>query len=1203
MSYATYWEQADGSVVDRNGLIITADERAEINKSVYSLPIYQENIKDDIMQRLRNGDDIIIDGSTGSGKSTWVPIFAREALGKKVIQTVPRVLAAMTCAERISQILLAETWNPDYTLGYWEVWYRTGAGSSADGLANLSVHTDGLEMMRQLLSEIFPSVLIIDEVQNKSIATELILFIAKYKLDIQLIIMSATLDPKLYQNYMESRNKDIPVIQIPWRTFPIADHYSVAKWCLDKTIELAKSWKHTLHLVSGKSRIEEVITELSKDLWPGYEIIPLHAELSKEEQFSVIIPPQDDTITRVMVATNVAEESITIPYLNAVVDEWMHKVWRINAYWVPELRVEAVTMANTLQRKWRVGRTSPWEYFRFNDTPIEDLHDYPEAAIENSMLEREILLFAKSWKDISWIIGRAKSAKKEAFVHQVDQNLLHIWYERLTQIGALDDLWNITALWQDLLYISLEPSLGRMIIEWVLRWCSEEIIAITAILSVNSFLSKDGTWKELKNGTNKKSDFFMYLDLYDLVTKKEINQEVVQRLVYLWLDRDEITAFQEQKDKALYEMVNLDPIGIKNHKVTQIANKISTLQNSLISNGISISKDKSISGKQIHMRAKQEWREHLVENILTSISAGYPFYVFEYQTEFKTYIQYNTGGTKVPYDFKQASISSVAPWPKKLYVAEPFIIGPNESHADAAYDETFFDSAEKLEWDFRIISHLTEISESHLKNAIHSQDSYASIFPERKKSSNSSWYANIDEVKAKYDALAEELWNESFSHRKFLQYALPLLLMVENKQFVKFLKWKPMQVVNSLENRLRKFFIHQEGDYIHRVSNNIRDIENSFINDSHIHDEFREWEQKATNARKKNKGKKITRTDAEVIVQKKELFDAQMLINQEIWYIEGGNFDTQFSKVRVKLLSNYINDIIGDGKTYNILRDVFSEEVWSKSVADRQKDIQITKESWNKKTQVRALKTRLEQCQKSLLKVQQMLDFTSSGTQKNYDSIDFDFCYNTALDLEKTKALFSKSQRAKYHKGIKAIRLFKDDKSWASRFQNGLNVANSSFTSVINEIQAEVKIRESELHEMQSNINAEKEGTLKTRTELNFFLSSIYEDEYFNTIVRGKISQILTEILESSEIDEVIEKYITKVFKMEELKKLKRTETIHSFLSAKKKYDATLRRVQKIISQYHKTTPANTSGVIDATWAISAKRKELLDLKSTILSI
>ncbi len=334
--------------------------------------------------------------------------------------------------------------------------------------------------MRMAYSGLVPDVLVLDEVHNFAIPTEILAMLMKYRTDVKIIIMSATLDPAIFQEYFSHISSDIPVIKIPGRTYPVTKYFNPSENYIESISTQHKEGKNILFFVPGKREIEDNIALIRAKLGPDAEIFPLHADLPKEEQQKLLTKTTDKP--RVIVCTNVAEESITIPYIDMVMDLGTHKVARYNNLGIQELRLENTAQANCLQRAGRAGRTHPGVYVRANDTSFEELPKYPEAPIEREMLDKYILILLANNIDIVKLYEEEALNDRQLFFHGFNKKLLDISYYRLTQIGAIDQAKNITPLGRDLLKFPLDIYHARMLRESIKRMCVEDMIYMTAIL-------------------------------------------------------------------------------------------------------------------------------------------------------------------------------------------------------------------------------------------------------------------------------------------------------------------------------------------------------------------------------------------------------------------------------------------------------------------------------------------------------------------------------------------------------------------------------------------------------------------------------------------------------------------------------------------------------------------------------------------------
>lgn len=304
--------------------------------------------------------------------------------------------------------------------------------------------------------------------------------------------------------------------------------------------------KNILFFVPGKKEIDDNIALLRATFGEDVEIFPLHADLPKEEQ-QKLLTKSTSKKPRIIVCTNVAEESITIPYIDVVVDLGTHKVAHYNEQGIQELRLENTAQANVRQRLGRAGRTHDGIYFRTNEALFDDLPDYPKSPMEREMLDRYILILLANKIDITLRYDEATRDRNRLFFHDFNKDLLDISYERLALVGAINKSKNITPLGRDLLALPLDIYHARMLREGVKRKCVEDMIYTTAILEKKGFVSKSGTWKEIKMSGGKESDVFGYADLFKLCTATTLPKSKLDQLISLGIDKDKLNDFVIRK--------------------------------------------------------------------------------------------------------------------------------------------------------------------------------------------------------------------------------------------------------------------------------------------------------------------------------------------------------------------------------------------------------------------------------------------------------------------------------------------------------------------------------------------------------------------------------------------------------------------------------------------------------------------------------
>lgn len=800
------WEKEDGSIVDMFWNSISMEDRIDIIDTVSSLPA--TFLKDKIIDAVNDNQIIIVDWETWSWKTTQIPKMFYDD-NKSIIVSQPRVLSAMSNASRVAHELLSVEGDPKYTLWYW-VWYRTWQWVSSKRLSPLSFHTDWLELMRQVVSWVSPDMLVLDEVHNFSIPTEILAMLSRSNKKIKLIIMSATLNPEIFQEYYKNVSSNIPVVKIPWRTFPVTKYYNSWENVVEAIItqfnwNKSRKGKNILFFVPWKKEIETYVKILKQKLWENSEVYPLHAEMPKEMQFALL--KNTTWKPRIIVSTNVAEESITIDYVDLVYDLWTHKVLRYNHLWISELRIENTSKANSNQRAWRAWRTHEWEYIRTNETNFDDLRDFPEAPIEKEMLDRYILILLEKWIDIQTYKEEAEKNGDNLFFHNFNENLLKISLYRLRKLWAIWSNWKITKLWKNLLYFPLDVYHSRMLLEWIKRHCSEDMIYITAILEKKWFLSKDWLWKKIKIKSHHESDLIWYLEIIKLFLAKKLSSEKIRHLKELWLNSEELDKFVLLKgEKKLYECVNLEWIWVKTKRLRDIDILVDDLFSRFSSSSIPVENEWNIDDRKI------------------AILSGSIHDIYEYDEKNKKFKNKTHRKGKETIYFTKGDISLVEKLDKsKLYLWVPFIIW-----------------GEKWKEDFNVLSFLTEITEWHISEV-------------DKISVNLPWFIDSS---VKWLTIEEAIenaakWIENFSYRLwhdwfkkpedaesfYLNKCLPELLIWKNVHIRKYLEWKTPEEIYIFKILLLRLLQNEK----HRISHTTPSVtEKRFIHDTWIIEQFKE---------------------------------------------------------------------------------------------------------------------------------------------------------------------------------------------------------------------------------------------------------------------------------------------------------------------------------------------------------------------------
>jgi RNA helicase HrpA len=350
----------------------------------------------DITEAIREHSVLIIAGETGSGKTTQVPKCALLAgLGQKgkILMTQPRRLAAVRTALRIAEELGVEPGQ--------EVGYRVRFQHKAHHQGLLEVVTDGIPLSGDLSHHPFKGceAVIVDEVHERSVNIDLLLGLLKKELErnpkFKVILMSATLDTERYQSFFPTAK----ALQVEGRTFPVDTLYRTPErnaniidtLCQATEEAILETRGDILCFLATERDIRESEKRLSERLGNDVEVLPLFSRLSQKEQDKVFRPPGKKR--RVILSTNIAETSLTLPGVRCVIDSGQARVLRFQAgRGVPQLEVEAISKASAQQRAGRAGRTAPGMCLRlYPERDFLAMEDFTVPEIQRQDLATVIL--------------------------------------------------------------------------------------------------------------------------------------------------------------------------------------------------------------------------------------------------------------------------------------------------------------------------------------------------------------------------------------------------------------------------------------------------------------------------------------------------------------------------------------------------------------------------------------------------------------------------------------------------------------------------------------------------------------------------------------------------------------------------------------------------------------------------------------------
>ncbi|XAR49995.1 RNA helicase [Bertholletia excelsa] len=455
-----------------------------------TLPIYK--FRDELLQAVHDHQVIVIVGETGSGKTTQIPQYLHEAGYTKrgmIGCTQPRRVAAMSVAARVSQEMGVK-------LGH-EVGYSIRFEDCTSEKTILKYMTDGM-LLREFLGEpdlASYSVVMVDEAHERTLSTD-ILFglvkdIARFRPDLKLLISSATLDAEKFSDYFDCA----PIFKIPGRRFPVEIHYTKAPEAdyLDAAIVTALQIHVTeepgngdiLIFLTGQEEIEtaeEILKHRTRGLGtkiPELIICPIYANLPTELQ-AKIFEPTPKLARKVVLATNIAETSLTIDGIKYVIDPGFCKMKSYNPRTGMEsLLVTPISKASANQRAGRSGRTGPGKCFRLYTAYnyYNDLDDNTVPEIQRTNLANVVLTLKSLGIHDLLNFDFMDPPPSEALLKAL---------ELLYALGALNKLGELTKAGRRMAEFPLDPMLSKMIVASDKYKCSDEIISIAAMLSVGN---------------------------------------------------------------------------------------------------------------------------------------------------------------------------------------------------------------------------------------------------------------------------------------------------------------------------------------------------------------------------------------------------------------------------------------------------------------------------------------------------------------------------------------------------------------------------------------------------------------------------------------------------------------------------------------------------------------------------------------------
>ena len=497
-----------------------------------SLPVSAR--RQEIAQALREHQVVIVCGETGSGKTTQLPKIALElgrglgAGGAGLIgHTQPRRIAASSVAKRIAQEL-------DSPLGD-VVGYKVRFQDRLQPGASVKLMTDGILLAETQTDPLLRAydTLIIDEAHERSLNIDFLLGYLRQLLprrpDLKVVVTSATIDAERFAKHFASARGEAPVIQVSGRLFPVELRWRPFEESRDHDLNTAMAdavdelWRggaagDILVFLPGEREIREAADHLRKHLastlrgGPPPDILPLFARLSQAEQDRVFTPGNG---RRIVLATNVAETSLTVPGIRFVIDSGLARVKRYSyRSKVEQLQVEPISQAAAQQRSGRCGRVADGVCIR--------LYDDKDFAGRPRFTDPEILRSSLAGVILRMKALRLGSVEEFPFLEAPPRKAIADGYALLGELNAVDEANELTAIGRELGRLPLDPRVGRMILEARDRQALAEVLVIASALSVQDVRDRpleaaQAADEKHRKFDDEKSEFTGYLKLWNWI--------------------------------------------------------------------------------------------------------------------------------------------------------------------------------------------------------------------------------------------------------------------------------------------------------------------------------------------------------------------------------------------------------------------------------------------------------------------------------------------------------------------------------------------------------------------------------------------------------------------------------------------------------------------------------------------------------------
>ena len=495
--------------------------------------------KDDIAEAIRDNQVVIIAGETGSGKTTQIPKICLElGRGRRgfIGHTQPRRIAARTVAERIASEL-------DQKIGE-SVGYAIRFDDRVSETTAVKLMTDGIllaEMQRDRFLNKYDTI-IIDEAHERSLNIDFLLGYLKRLLpkrpDLKVIITSATIDPESFAaHFADADGNPAPIIEVSGRTYPVEIRYRPLEFeaggkvvdqdpldGLTEAIEelMREGDGDILCFFPGERDIRDAMEAIEGKKWKNVEVTPLFGRLSNQEQHRVF---SEHRGRRIVLATNIAETSLTVPGIRYVVDTGTARISRYSTRTkVQRLPIEPISQASANQRSGRCGRVADGIAIRlYSEQDFESRPEFTDPEILRTNLASVILQM------VSLKLG---DIEQFPFIQPPEHKAIRDGLTLLHELGALHDKQDkpsLTTVGRDLARIPLDPRMARMLIEANTNGCLNDVMVIVAAMTIQDVRERPLDFQAQADQAHarfkdKTSDFLSMLKLWDYIKQTRNEQ-------------------------------------------------------------------------------------------------------------------------------------------------------------------------------------------------------------------------------------------------------------------------------------------------------------------------------------------------------------------------------------------------------------------------------------------------------------------------------------------------------------------------------------------------------------------------------------------------------------------------------------------------------------------------------------------------------